>query len=101
MSDRTRQKQARSALRHWPVQGARECLEADPAPIDPMVGNQPIRDIHHFDQVDLIALRRFARILPDQLPAIGEERPGSMPAAKTAFRLEESRPEKGSDGSLS
>ena len=55
-----------------------------------MVGDQAVGDIHHFDQVDLIALRCLARILPDQLPAVGEERSGPIPAAQTAFGIAKS-----------
>jgi hypothetical protein len=47
-----------------------------------MVGNEPVRDVHHLDEVDLIPVRRFSWILPDQLSAIGEERSGSIPKAK-------------------
>src|SRR5882757_1871837 len=85
-------------LRSWLAQGARERLETDPSPIDPMVGNKAVRDIHHFDEVDLVALRCLARIFPDQLPAVGEERSGPIPAAKAAFRIAKSGLEERPDG---
>lgn len=47
-----------------------------------MVGDAPAREVHHLDEVDLIALRRGARILPDELPAVGRERPGAVPPAE-------------------
>src|SRR6266404_644781 len=52
-----------------------------------MVCNESVRDVHHLDEVDLIPVRRFAWILPDQLPAIGEKRSGSIPTAKIVPKL--------------
>lgn len=40
-------------------------------------------DIHHLDEVDLIAVWRFTRILPRQLPAIGKERARTVPTAES------------------
>src|SRR5216684_96910 len=77
-------------LGSWLVQGARERPEADPSPIDAMVGNEAVRDIHHLYEVDLIALRCLARILPDKLSAVGKEGSGPIPAAQTAFRIAKS-----------
>ncbi len=54
-------------------------LDAEPAPIDAVATDQSVLDLHRFDEVHLLAVGRLARVLPDQLPAIGEE-PGAMAA---------------------
>ena len=53
--------------------GRDECAKADPSPIDAMMGNQTVLDIHDLDQIHLVTLRRPARIFPSQLPAVGKE----------------------------
>ena len=46
------------------VQSGGERLKANPSPIDPMVGNESVYDVHYLDKVNLIALRCYAWILP-------------------------------------
>src|SRR5262249_1240011 len=70
-----------------PLESADESLESDPAPIDPMAGDQPIGNVHHLDQIDLVPVRRFARILPGQLPPVGKERRRPIPAAEVLLEL--------------
>src|ERR1700704_5283941 len=48
-------------------------LDTEPAPIDAVAVDQPILDLHHLDEIHLLAVRRRARIFPHQLLAIGEE----------------------------
>ena len=50
------------------------------------MGNEPIRKIYHLDKINLITLRRVARIFPGQLPAVGEERPRSIPTPEAVLR---------------
>jgi hypothetical protein len=45
---------------------ASEQRSSEPSPIDPVVLNEPVRNFHHFDEIDLIAIRSLTRILPDQ-----------------------------------
>src|SRR3984885_2161447 len=49
-----------------------ESLEADPTPIDAVIGDQSVLEIHGLDDVQLIAFRRLARILPHEARAVGE-----------------------------
>jgi hypothetical protein len=74
-----------------------ERFESDPSPIDAMVGDEPAGDVHHFNQVDLIALGRCARIFPGQLPAIGEECSRPIPAAEFVPKFAEPGGEEGPD----
>jgi len=67
--------------------GGHEHLESDQSPIDPMMGNEAAGIIHDFDKVNLIALRRCARILPGQLPAVGKERSDAIPARELVAQL--------------
>ena len=64
-----------------------------------MMGNEAAGNIHDFDKVNLIALRRRARILPGQLPAVGKERSGAIPARELVAELakadREERPDRG------
>ena len=48
-------------------------LTPNQAPIDTMLADETVLDLHRFDEIHLIAIRRLARILPDQPAAIGEE----------------------------
>jgi hypothetical protein len=52
-----------------------------------MMGNEAAGNIHAIDKVNLIALRRRARILPGQLPALGKERSGAIPARELVAQL--------------
>ena len=52
-----------------------------------MMGNEAAGNIHDFDKVNLIALRRRARILPGQLPAVGKERSDAIPARELVAQL--------------
>src|SRR5205814_5064878 len=79
------------------VQGGDEGLEADPSPINPVMGDQAISDIHDFDQIHLVTLRRLARIFPGQLPSVGEEQPGAIPAAEFVSEFAKSRLKKRPD----
>ena len=45
---------------------AREQRSSEPSPIDAVLLNEPVRDFHHFDEIDLIAIRSLTRIFPDQ-----------------------------------
>src|SRR5262245_28334403 len=46
-----------------------------------MILDEPVSDFHHFDEIDLIAVRTLARVFPDQLTfAVGEPSAGPMPA---------------------
>jgi len=64
-----------------------------------MMGDEAAGNIHDFDEIDLIALRRRSRILPGQLPAVGEERSGAIPAREFVAELAkagcEERPNRG------
>jgi hypothetical protein len=55
------------------VQGDNEGLEADPPPINSVMGDLAVGNIHDLDQINLVALQCFARIFPGQLPSVGEE----------------------------
>ncbi len=91
----------RQALRSGLFPRRHERLESDPSPIDPMMGDESVGNIHHFNKIDLIALRGCARILPCQLPAVGKERPGSIPAAEFVAELAEAGLEERPDRGLS
>ncbi len=71
--------------------------QSDPAPIDPVARDARADDVDRFDQADLIALRRFAQIFPDQLTAVREERVGAMPACELVRQLPESGREERAD----
>ena len=43
----------------------RELVDAEPAPVDAMVMDQAVLNIHDFDKLDLIAIGRLSRIFPD------------------------------------
>src|SRR6516164_8450046 len=79
------------------AQGRNQRLEADPSPIDPVVGDQAVLKVHDLDEIDLVALRRLARILPHQLAPIGEERVGAIPAAEIVTELAKPGLEEGPD----
>lgn len=48
-------------------------LDAGPTPVDAVAVDQPILDLHHLDEIHLLAVRRRSRIFPHQHLAIGEE----------------------------
>src|ERR1700730_12943844 len=48
-------------------------LAAEPAPIDTMVPDQVVPDLHHLNKIDLLAVRSCSRILPHELLAVGEK----------------------------
>lgn len=52
------------------VDGVVELVEPHPSPVDVVVGDQPVLEIHGLDHVRLVALRGFARILTDQQPPV-------------------------------
>ena len=43
-----------------------------------MVGDQPVKDFHHLDDVHLVAVGRLARLLPNQPGAVGKKS-GAVP----------------------
>ncbi len=47
-------------------------LDPAPAPIDFVILNQPVFDVHHFNKIHLLAGGRVARILKDERVPIGE-----------------------------
>jgi hypothetical protein len=53
------------------IQGRDKRFEACPSQIDPVMSYDAVCDVHDLDQVDLVALRRLTRILPDRLPPVG------------------------------
>src|SRR6266436_7153698 len=48
-------------------------LATEPAPIDTMVPDQVVPDLHYFNKIDLLALRSCSRILPHELFAVSKE----------------------------
>ncbi|HEV7789124.1 MAG TPA: hypothetical protein VGP05_08945, partial [Pseudonocardia sp.] len=46
--------------------------DAAPTPVDPVVGDQPVADLHHLDDVHLFAVPGGARVLPGQDRAVGQ-----------------------------
>src|SRR5580693_8609590 len=52
-----------------------------------MMGDETVGNVHDFNEVNLIALRGRARILPRQLPAVRKERPRPIPAAEIVTEL--------------
>src|SRR5262245_24385518 len=65
-----------------PVASRHQRPEAFPAPVDPVIGDQTVLDVHRFEKVDLLAMRRSARILPGQQPAVGKEQTRPVEFAK-------------------
>jgi hypothetical protein len=55
------------------VQGCDKRLKAHPAPVNAMVDNESVHDVHDLDQVYLVALWRHAGRFPSQLPSIGKK----------------------------
>jgi len=47
-----------------------------------VAGDQTARKLHRLGQVNLIAMRRVARIFPGQLAAVGKEQPGATPPSQ-------------------
>jgi hypothetical protein len=62
------------------VDGVVELVEPHPSPVDAVVGDQPVLEIHGLDYVRLVALRGVARILLDQQSPVGEVSPAAEPA---------------------
>src|SRR5580704_14017193 len=67
------------------VDGVVELVEPHPSPVDAVVGDLPVLEIHGLDYVRLVALRGFARILPDQQPPVGEVPPAAEPVLEDPF----------------
>ena len=65
------------------------------------MGDQTVGNIHDLDQIHLVALRCLARIFPNQLPSVGKELSGAIPAAEFVSELAKSRLEKRPDLALS
>src|SRR5262249_41811375 len=54
---------------------------SEPTPINTVMLDQPVGDFHYFYEIYLVAIRRCARILPNEQPlSVGEPLPGSIPA---------------------
>src|SRR6516162_11126638 len=62
-----------------------------------MMGYQTTGNIHDFNKIDLIALRRRARILPGQLPAVRKERSSPIPAVEIVAEFAKAGFEEGPD----
>jgi hypothetical protein len=56
-------------------------LEAKPPPIDPVAIDQPVPDLHHLNEVHLLAVRLRAWIFPHQRTPVGEE-PFAIPLTR-------------------
>jgi hypothetical protein len=54
-------------------------------------------NIHDFNKIELIALRRRPRIFPGQLPAVRKERSGPIPAAEIVAEFAKAGFEEGPD----
>ena len=67
------------------VDGVVELVEPHPSPVDAVVDDQPVLEIHGLDYVRLVALRRFARILADQQLPVGEVLPATEPVLEDPF----------------
>ena len=65
-----------------------------------MMRDQPVAQIHHLDEIDLVAVRRGARIFPRELAAVREEQPGTVPAPELVPRVAEARFEECADRGL-
>ena len=65
-----------------------------------MMGDEPVAQIHHFDEIDLVAFRRFARIFPRELPAVREEQARPVPAPEFVSRIAQARREERADRRL-
>src|SRR5882672_4056450 len=64
-------------------------LEALPAPVDPVISDQPVFDVHRFEQVDLRAAGCQPRILPGEKPAVGEEEAAAIELAELGLEVRE------------
>jgi hypothetical protein len=48
-------------------------LEPTPAPVDAVVADQPVLDLHHLDEIHLFAVGLSPRIFPNQRTPVREE----------------------------
>jgi hypothetical protein len=48
-------------------------LDAEPAPVDAVAADQPVRYLHHLDKIHLFAIGFLTRIFPHQLAPVCEE----------------------------
>lgn len=62
-----------------------------------MMCDAAVRDFRDFDEIDLIAVWRDARVFPDKLPPVREEQSGAVPASEHIGQLAQARGEERPD----
>jgi hypothetical protein len=79
------------------VGGGKQRTQAVPAPVDSMRNDQAGLDVHHLDEIGLIARWRGPRIFPCELAAVRKEIAGAVPVGERAGEFAEANCEEIAD----